>query len=190
MATIYCDRSQLPARRDYDHYPTPQHTVLGALGLIEKAPGRILDVGAGDGTWGRVARQLWPACHLEGIEVRFDEKPSDYDEWHIGDFAVSQPNGRFDLVMGNPPYSHAENFVRRGYNLLSVGGSLVFLLRLAFLEGQARRDGLFHEIPPYQVAVCSKRPSFSGNGRTNATAFAVFHWRAGYGGTPILSWLR
>jgi hypothetical protein len=77
--------------------------------------------------------------------------------------------------MGNPPYSHAEEFVRQGYDLLSVGGSLIFLLRLAFLEGQARRDELFQDMPPYQVAVCSKRPSFSGDGKTNATAFAVFH---------------
>jgi hypothetical protein len=91
--------------------------------------------------------------------------------------------------MGNPPYRHAEEFIRHGYDLLSVGGSLIFLLRLAFLEGKARRDGLFREMPPYQVAVCSKRPSFSGDGRTNATAFAVFHWRAGYRGAPLLTWL-
>jgi hypothetical protein len=92
-------------------------------------------------------------------------------------------------VIGNPPYREAEAFIRRGLSMLDPGGHLIYLLRLAFLEGQKRRDGLFRELPPFQAAVCSKRPSFTGDGKTNATAFTLLHWVRGYRGETRLSWL-
>lgn len=64
-------------------------------------------------------------------------------------------------------------------------------LRLAFLEGQRRTAGLWKSHRPHTVAVCGKRPSFTGNGKTDATAYAVFIWhkRAGIQDT-VLTWLH
>ena len=95
----------------------------------------------------------------------------------------------YDLVIGNPPYKYAEPFVRRALDRTRTHGYVVFLLRLAFLEGRDRSKGLWQEYPPQTVAVCGARPSFTGNGKTDATAYAVFVWQKDWHGTPALTWL-
>lgn len=184
----------LPDRREADFYPTDAGTVRSALREIACGlnPRSILDPGAGDGAWGRVARAVWPHSRIAGVEIRDVPKPEEYDGWFCPVDFLTKPvyPGGYDLVMGNPPYAQAEAFVRKGAEYLRPGGMLVYLLRLAFLEGQRRRDGLFVEFPPEAVYVCSKRPSFTGDGRTNATAFGVFVWSEGFVGRTQLRWLR
>jgi hypothetical protein len=131
----------------------------------------------------------WPGVVLYGAEAQLLTPHPAYSNWTTTDFSDYQPEASFDLVVGNPPYSHAEFFIRRSLEMCGDGGVVAFLLRLAFLEGQKRRDGLFRECPPYEVAVCSKRPSFTGDGRTNATAFCVCYWRKGWSGKTELGWL-
>ncbi len=155
-------------------------------------PLRVLDPGAGCGSFGKGARELWPLATITGCELRDIPPPEVYDRWLWGDYPTLYRGmfPAFDLIMGNPPFKLAEPFVRTSLPLLLPGGHLVFLLRLAFLEGQRRRDGLFAEFPPKAVWVCSKRPSFSGDGKTNATAFAVVVWQQGWDGRTDLSWLK
>lgn len=184
----------LPDRRDSDFYPTDSGTVRSVLRDIScnLNPRDILDPGAGGGVWGTVARGVWPKSRITGMEIRDVPKPEDYDGWICPVDFLTKPvyPGGYDLVMGNPPYAHAESFVRKGLEYLRPGGVLVYLLRLAFLEGQRRRDGLFADYPPELVYVCSKRPSFSGDGKTNATAFGCFVWSEGWTGRTSLHWLR
>lgn len=92
----------------------------------------------------------------------------------------------FDLIVGNPPYADAEEFVRESMRYLRHGGVLAYLLRLAFLEGQDRSAGLWREFPAHTVAVASKRPSFTGNGKTDATAYAMYYFVKGYDGPTFL----
>lgn len=91
-------------------------------------------------------------------------------------------------MIGNPPYRLAEEAVRWGLTHLRFGGAVVMLLRLAFLEGQARGRGLWREFPPSRVRVLTRRPSFTGNGKTDATAYAIFEW-AGSPKATTLDWL-
>jgi hypothetical protein len=95
---------------------------------------------------------------------------------------------RYDLIIGNPPYSLAEEHVRLCLGLLADGGQLVFLLRLAFLES-AKREALWREHPPERVDVLTRRPSFTHNGKTDSAAYAVFRWRNGHVGAPELGWI-
>lgn len=191
----------LPPRHEADFYPTDLGTVgrildryrlLPSRNRHYQYPRRILDPGAGTGNWGRVARDYFPISHITGAELRDTWKPPDYNEWVLGDFPKCYAGlfPSYDLVMGNPPFKVAEEFVRVGLPLLHEEGHLIFLLRLAFLEGQGRRDGLFTEFPPKAVWVCSKRPSFQEDGKTNATAFAAFVWQKGWEGNTSLDWLR
>lgn len=66
----------------------------------------------------------------------------------------------FDIIIGNPPYSLAQQHVEKCLELLAPGGMLVFLLRLAFLETK-KRAPFWKENPCFHVDVLSERPSFT-----------------------------
>ena len=94
---------------------------------------------------------------------------------------------RYDLIIGNPPFSLAEEFVRKSLSLLTPFGEIVFLLRMSFMEGHDRAGRLFKEFPPYMVHVAGRVPYTHVN-RTDDTAYAVFHWANSYAGSTSLSW--
>ncbi len=77
------------------------------------------------------------------------------------------------MLMTNPPYGSAEQFLTVG---LDVAAHVVLLLRLNFLAS-ARRAHLMRSRPP-DVYVLPNRPSFSGRG-TDSVEYAWFHWGPG-----------
>jgi hypothetical protein len=180
-------------RDAHDHYPSPLPLCHAALRLIPPmTPRWILDPGAGAGVWGEAARARWPISHITGVELRRDvPRPLVYDRYERFDFVTEAAfYSGYDLVIGNPPYKHAEAFVRAALEATRTGGYVCFLLRLAFLESQERGKGLWKAHPPQTVAVCSRRPSFSGDGKTDATAYAVFVWQRGRAESETaLTWL-
>lgn len=177
-------------RDEHDFYPTPSAFVKAALALIDFEPKSILDPGAGTGVWGIEARRRWPNALITGVELRDVAAPPAYDLWLKSDFRLqSETAFNYDLIIGNPPYKHAESFVRTSLDMCAVGGRVLFLLRLAFLESRGRAKGLWRKYPPQTLHVCARRPSFTGNNKTNATAFAIFDWQKGCIETPRLSWL-
>jgi hypothetical protein len=191
---LLTDNYRALERRPDDVYETPHWLIEAALELVSPPPlPAILDVHAGDGRWGTAAIDRWPDCHIEGVEKRPLPRPSGFDGWHshclfpecAGDFRRT-----FDLILGNPSYQNVEATIRAGWDLLAPAGTMLFLLPLRFLASQSRRDGLFREIPPKSVTVCSKRPSFQADGKTNATDFGLFLWSRCWRGTPALKWLK
>lgn len=187
---------QLAPRADHDFYPTPRAfadaTVSTVADWVSTTAPFVLDPGAGGGVFGEAVRAYFPDAHITGVDVRPLSRPRAYDYWLTGGYDFTLPRviePVFDLVIGNPPYVFAETFVRHAMNLLAPRGNVVMLLRLAFLEGQGRARGLWREYPPYKVWVLSQRPSFTGNGKTDATAYAVFHWMRGHRGETSLGWL-
>lgn len=193
MTTIYVsDKDKLPKRNDFDFYPTPLAVAQDALTYIPLTtnPTCILDPGAGTGVWGKAARVLFPKATITGVDLRPVPKAPAYNFWFNGDFLLMDATPAFDLVIGNPPYKYAEQFVRQSFKLLEQGGYLVMLLRLNFLESQTRATGLWRQHPPLEVVVSSKRVSFTGDGKTNATAYAYFIWQKGYTGDTRLLWSK
>lgn len=76
-----------------------------------------------------------------------------------------------DLIAMNPPYSLGLAFFERAIRE-SRGATIAVLLRLGFLESRQRAS--FLRAHPPDVYVFSKRPSFSGDGNTDATPYAWF----------------
>ena len=190
MTTIYTTKP-LPARAEWDFYPTPESVCSAALAAAiptDFTPARILDPGSGTGVWGNAARRRWPSAHIIGAEIRAIPQPDDYDEWIQGDFRL-QDVPTVDLVMGNPPYKFAESFVRLGLQSLAPAGYLVYLLRLNFLEGKARAKGLYRHFPLLACYVVG-RVSYTGDNRSNATAYGLFVWQQGYSGETALRWMK
>src|SRR5580692_6888521 len=101
----------------------------------------------------------------------------------IGDFLKVVP-AHYDVVLTNPPYSLAEEFIRA---CVPVAQHTVMLLRLNWLEGHAE---LFKQFPA-DFWVLPNRPAFARNKRgkiaCDATAYCWVHWHPG--ATGLLRWL-
>lgn len=191
---IIMTTKELRPRQKNDFYPTPYELVRAGLEKIEYEipyPRNVLDPGAGNGVWGREVRRLWSAAPIMGIEIDPTfAKPSVYEWWNVVDYLDKDVSGvTFDLIVGNPPYRQAERFIRKSFELLEPKGHIFFLLRLAMLESQRRAKGLWQEHRPKKVYVLGRRPSFTGNGKTDATAYALYLWQKGWQGETTLDWL-
>ncbi len=103
-----------------------------------------------------------------------------------------QDTRKFDWVITNPPYSHAEDFARRALRVAQEGVAL--LLKLVFLESQRRKE-FFTRFPPKDVYVFRSRVNFYPTdqpeikGSSGTMAFAWFVWEKGFAGDPAIKWL-
>ena len=96
----------------------------------------------------------------------------------------------YDLVMGNPPYSLVEEFVRRGISVTKTSGHIMYLVRLGFLASQRRNFGLYQEHPPVYAIPLGERPSFTKNGVSDVkTDYALIIWSGDPQAKPITSLL-
>lgn len=201
MTIIYSDKP-LRLRYKNDLYPTPVEFCKAALDTLtmNKDFGNVLDPGAGLGAWGKALRDnaKFTLSNLVGVELDIDTYPDGeyYNEWFVNDYLTWKTDMRFDLIMGNPPYGQAEEFVRKSFELLNPGGIVLFLLRLSFLESQKRGNGLWKEYAPRVVHVISRRVSFTGNRKSDETAYGLYRWQEhqleGFyaTGPPFLNWLE
>lgn len=75
-------------------------------------------------------------------------------------------------ILTNPPFSLAEEFitVARAHSK-----ECFMLLRLNFLGGQ-KRKAFWKLNKPDALFVLSERPSFTGDGKTDACEYAWFYW--------------
>lgn len=186
MTTIYTNkREELPERDENDVYETEADLALEALkGLpIAQLPGHTaFEYGVGSGIWGKVWKTLYPGALIDGVEIRDLPTPDGYNMVFNGDFReLPFTEKRYSVIFGNPPYKFAESIIRDAWKRLENGGYMVMLLRLAFQAGVERYRGLWQELYPYEVAVCSRRPSFYGGG-TNGTDYGLYYWRKGENG--------
>ena len=201
MSIIYTDKP-LPRRFDNDLYPTPTDFCRTALDVLtsNKDYTNILDPGAGLGAWGKTVRELintddrFAKANLVGVELDEGTYPDGeyYDEWIVKDFLKWNTKRKFDLIIGNPPYNQAEEFARKSFELLDQNGTILFLLRLSFLESQTRGKNFWKEFPPRDVWVISRRISFTGNRKSGDAAFGLYRWEQEWDyrkNPPILRWM-
>ena len=169
-------------RAPLDFYETPEWVTVAILDHLTHevplTPLHVLDVGCGTGAVGAVIAERWEPTRLTGWELdtmRAARARPIYDEVHVGDFLACDLEGSADLVIGNPPFSHALEFIERSF-AASLDGTVAMLLRLAFLASKKRRD--WWQRHPADVYVLSQRPSFTGKG-TDRTEYAWFVWGPG-----------
>jgi hypothetical protein len=103
-----------------------------------------------------------------------DNDPSAID-CRFGDFLTLNVGTGYNLVIGNPPYSLAEQFVYRAMSIIDARGTVAFLLTLQFLGSVSRRE-FFSICPPSTIDVIRPRPSFALDGATDAREYALFRW--------------
>jgi hypothetical protein len=191
-------------RQPRDFYPTPAGFCRAALqhcGILNEGPARpwhVLDAGAGAGAWGLALRQARPDCYLVGVDLPGIPAPAVYDAWHTDFFevwAASYRGDPFDLVIGNPPYGSdaPEKWLRLIWGLLTPEGRVFWLLRLNWYSSQGRYNRLFQAgYHPAAIFQSAARLSFTGDGRTDDTDYAMYLWRRNwtqpYGQISMFDW--
>lgn len=167
-------------RKEADFYATPLETVYALLdnyGDIDPND-LILEPSAGNGNIIQALRNRGYQNFIEAVELRESEL-NNLDklasEVSICDFLMDfEATCKYDVIIGNPPYSLAQKFIDKSLELLAPGGRLIFLLRTNFLESQKRFEW-WQDKTPNGLYVLNKRPSFTGKG-TDATSYSWFIW--------------
>lgn len=163
---------------------------VDAMLAAEPIVGYAVDPACGGGNIPRRCRAAELTCF--GSDLR--QRCEDYD---VLDFlgpidTVQTALQGISNIITNPPFSEAQKFAERA--LECVPGKVIMLQRLAWLEGQKRRN-FFLETGLSHVWVHSSRLSMPPGGRDipatgGAVAYAWYVWRGTPPGQPAtLGWL-
>jgi predicted TPR repeat methyltransferase len=198
MTIIYSSKELRP-REKRDFYPTPQEFADFAvreffyIENINKSfdSYKVLDPGCGTGVWGKAIRKQYPLAIIEGVDIKLpDIDLSCYNGLVQRDYLDLIYGREFDLIIGNPPYSLAEDFLDKSFELITNGGFIAFLLRSAFAESRKRYDRFFSVLKhPKYIYQSVSRVSFTGDGKSDNTAYSFFIWEDGFVGETTFKWL-
>ena len=147
-------------RRLHDMYATPAPAIDALLNVLQYSPlHHFHEPCRGDGAIYDRIQCLRSHCEItEGI-----------------DYLTHSPTLHYDLIITNPPFSLALEFLQKS---LSEADTVIYLLRLNFLGSQKRR-AFWQANRPSHVLVLSKRPSFTDDGSTDSIEYAWFCWDRG-----------
>jgi hypothetical protein len=168
-------RAKPSGENPHDFFPTPVGVTRAFLDACPLPDGVWCEPAVGDG---HILEAVGSRVHWSTFDIRaVPEHPLSSYHRQI-DWLASGLLGRrqYDVIITNPPFYLAEEFVRFA---LERSIHVAMLLRLAFLE--SRRRERFHQEHPSDVYVLSRRPSFTANGATDNSAYAWFHWGPGCG---------
>lgn len=181
-------------RQADDLYPTPAW-VTGVLCDAVRLRGKVWEPAAGRGDMANVLRE-------RGYEVLCSDISGDrlgcdgcIEQDFLSMSAQAITPGKFGesfTLLTNPPYSHAEQFIRRALELTEpVGGMVCMLLRNEFDCGIKRRD-LWARPSFREKIVLTKRPMwFTDRPQQNHPRhnFAWLCWDHEFRGAPSIRWL-
>lgn len=191
-------------RREHDYYPTdPRLCTAMCQRLARLHPKAILEPGAGAGNFVRACKAQWFDAPVTAVEIVPGNEQaltdagatnvwtSDFLEGHDGSACFANAHWskqRYDLIIGNPPYSLVEAFVQRSIMLLDPYDSiLAFVLKFHFFATRKRVD-LFTRFPHYAAFPIVPRPDFTGEGRDTAE-YALVTWHMLDGVLDAKQWL-
>ena len=167
----------------FEFYPTPRDTVLALIDspLLHLPGGTWIEPCAGSGRINSTVNSRrddvrWLLCEI-------DERHRDALEATVRDGDTLIPFGDFvhrewrapvaDVAILNPPFSHALPFVEA---CMARARTVVMLQRTNWI-GPSRSAWLRCHMPDvYQLP---KRPSFTGDGSTDAAEYSWFVWPEG-----------
>ena len=160
-------------------------------------PNRVLDPSMGTGPYGVAGKIVLPNATVYGLDIQYRDQidPAVYRRIRrlsFLDMPVPKDEKtrwkywpqRFDLIVTNPPFSLAEEFINKGLELLVSGGVLCLLLKAEFYCGMGRNERLFNagKHPHYIVVPYRTRVSFDGTGRSNTHDYVYYVWQNEPGG--------
>jgi predicted RNA methylase len=183
--TVYVTRTP---RTPGDFYTTPRETIEAILPHLPlDGEPFVLDAGSGAGAIAHAVARRNPRAEVVGIErnpelvAKAREAGVHNAEFVQGSFLRYSPELESpDLIIMNPPFTFAKEFVERALAIIKRGGTVCALLRMNFMGSVGRAE--FNRRHPAEVFVCTRRPSFVASGKTDASDYAWFVWGPGRGG--------
>lgn len=178
-------------RVDNDFYATDPAAVnmlfdaLATVGCPVERPVSFMEPCVGNGNIAGRVLQMYPSI----TDTAFvDVVDRGYPGTELEDFLAKDfGDRRFDLIVTNPPYSLALEFVQKCRELLVDGGLLAMFLRIQYWEGEKRRADLLASPPVYCFPFAKRMPIWNNgrprdeNGKRWATTLchAWFVWKKG-----------
>lgn len=118
------------------------------------------------------------------------------------DFLTTYPYNKFKgaaahpfVIITNPPYSLATEFIEHALKILPEGGLYIALMNITYLAGQKRYQRVYSKGYLREIYVFSKRIECWKNGeqpKDKCGSIANYAWyvfQKGYNGQPTLYWL-
>lgn len=191
---IYIDKDakkNLPENPDFERYDTPVEFVTSLCNFLRDELTNftymrsIIDPCCGTGNWGRgIKKSKLSYGKMIGIDVqdyKQDFNLIDYQEIITSDY-IYFTSERANLVIGNPPFSLAHEFIEHSLNnILYPGGYLVLLLPSRFMESKTRYDKFFGKscsiMKPTDVIFPIQRIQYAGRGNANPKNYVVCVWK-------------
>jgi len=121
-----------------------------------------------------VIKKLFNPDNICGIDIREDSK-ADIIMNYLDCNKENMSN--HDIIISNPPFYLAEDFIKKSLEFVNDGGYVIMLLRLNFF-GSKKRKQIFENNMPEYCFVHHKRISFM-NGATDSIEYAHFVWKKG-----------
>ena len=148
----------------------------------------VLEPGCYDGPFLKAFDKHWQGAaplYLTGVDSEpkpkgFANKIAEYEQLdYINLTDENKELLKSEVIIGNPPFSLAEKFLRTSMELLTSNGRLGLLLQAGFL-GSRERVKLFEEFKPWEIFILAPRPGFIRAGQKNgkdAREYVFVTWR-------------
>lgn len=112
--------------------------------------------------------------NIKTIDIRQDSKADTIDNF----LELNDLGYRPDIIISNPPFDLAMEFIEHSLELANDNGFVIFLLRLNFLGSKKRNKFLSNNMPS-MIFVHSRRMSFTDSSSTDSIEYAHFVWQKG-----------
>jgi len=159
-------------RVEHDFYPTPNWCMDRLYEALPLPDGKWLDPAAGDGAFLKNKNVNWTALEIQPKFRQDLEVLAGANNVIIESYLTAQLLPIYNVIITNPPFSLALEFIKRSIELKPK--FVIMLLRLNFLGSLERSDYLREHMP--DIYVLPNRPSFNGKGKTDSIEYAWFVW--------------
>ena len=128
-------------RKPHDFYATPIDCVENFINNygIDRIKGNILEPSAGNGNIIQALRQKKVQGTITALELRDEERDNltqISDKVIINNFLEWEADKDYDIIIGNPPYTYAREFIEKCFKIANENTVIIMLLRTAFLESK------------------------------------------------------